>query len=319
MRALVALRRGVPAVVLVAAPVLVSPDGAPGAGPPAPSAEVVALAKADPAGVAARVTALERGAEHRARRLGVAPRIPRPLPPTAEGLASRLQAAERVGAFLAAAREAPPSRLPRTLPGWAGASPRVDAVRHAVRLGLRPARATPPTDAGWADVAAWLARRREALRDEERPFGVPARGAVTSLFGPRWARAHEGLDIAGPAGTPVRAAAAGRVTAAGWYGGYGLRVVIAHPDGLSTAYAHLAAVRVRPGRKVARGAVIGTMGTTGFSTGIHLHFEIRRATVALDPMPYLPPLPLSPEARRGPGVLIGTVGVPATWALPPSG
>ncbi len=310
MRATVALRRGVPAAALAAAAVLVPLNTTTGAGSGAPPADLVALAEADPAGVGARITDLERAAEESAARLGLAPRQPAALPATADGLATRLRAAERVGAFLASAREATPSRLPRTLPGREGASARVDAMRQSVRLGLRVA----PAGTGWEDVTAWLAPRREALREEERPFAVPAKGSVTSLFGSRWGRAHEGVDVAGPSGSPIRAAASGRVVSAGTYYGYGLHVVIAHPDGLRTAYAHMSSLAVRAGKPVERGDVIGRMGASGNATGVHLHFEVHRGGVALDPLPYLPPLPLSPESGRT-GVLIGTIGVPATWAL----
>ena len=122
----------------------------------------------------------------------------------------------------------------------------------------------------------------------------PAEGRVSSGFGPRvhpvtgHARLHAGLDIAAPAGTPIRAAAAGRVVAAGRRGGYGLTVDVRHPDGIVTRYAHQSRLLVAPGQVVAAGQVIGLIGSTGVSTGPHLHFEVRTATGPVDPRPWLP-------------------------------
>lgn len=101
-------------------------------------------------------------------------------------------------------------------------------------------------------------------------------GAVTSCFGPRWGRLHAGIDRAAPQGTPVVAAGSGTVVTAGSvYGGYGVSVLIQHSDGTSTHYAHLAAATVRPGQRVVAGQPIGAEGSTGRSTGPHLHFEVR--------------------------------------------
>ncbi|HSK16770.1 MAG TPA: peptidoglycan DD-metalloendopeptidase family protein [Gaiellaceae bacterium] len=116
-------------------------------------------------------------------------------------------------------------------------------------------------------------------------FIWPVSGVVTSGFGWRWGRMHEGIDIAAPAGSPVRAVAAGRVIFSGWMGGYGNLVVLDHGNGLSTAYAHLSAIYA--GGDVGQGATIGTVGCTGSCTGNHLHFEVRVNGAAVDPMGYL--------------------------------
>jgi murein DD-endopeptidase MepM/ murein hydrolase activator NlpD len=101
-------------------------------------------------------------------------------------------------------------------------------------------------------------------------------GTVTSCFGPRWGRHHAGVDRAAPAGTPIVAASAGTVASAGSvYGGYGISVLIQHDGGVSTHYAHLSATSVRSGERVAAGQPIGAEGSTGRSTGPHLHFEVR--------------------------------------------
>jgi murein DD-endopeptidase MepM/ murein hydrolase activator NlpD len=117
-------------------------------------------------------------------------------------------------------------------------------------------------------------------------FIWPVNGVVTSGFGWRWGRMHEGIDIAAPSGTPIRAAAAGTVIYAGWMGGYGNLVIIDHGNGLATAYGHQSAIYVGGG-SVSQGTVIGAVGSTGNSTGPHLHFEVRVNGSPVDPMGYL--------------------------------
>lgn len=118
----------------------------------------------------------------------------------------------------------------------------------------------------------------------------PAQGVLTSGFGRRWGRMHQGIDIAGPVGTPIYAAAAGVVVRSGWNsGGYGNLVDIRHPDGSLTRYAHNSRLLVREGQQVRQGQQIAEMGSTGYSTGPHLHFEIRLPDQgAVNPMAYLP-------------------------------
>lgn len=126
-------------------------------------------------------------------------------------------------------------------------------------------------------------------------FDLPVKNhTINSRFGTRRlagepsARAHQGVDIAAPVGTPVRATAEGVVTAAGYdRAGYGRYVEVRHPNGLRSFYGHMSAVDVRVGQTVAGGAVIGKVGSTGYSTGPHLHFEIRRGGARLNPVNYL--------------------------------
>jgi murein DD-endopeptidase MepM/ murein hydrolase activator NlpD len=115
----------------------------------------------------------------------------------------------------------------------------------------------------------------------------PVLGPVTSPFGWRWGRMHEGIDIAAASGTPIRAAAAGTVIYAGWLGGYGNLTVIDHGGGVATAYGHQASLAAGTGAFVAQGQVIGYVGSTGHSTGPHLHFEVRVNGVPQDPLGYL--------------------------------
>jgi murein DD-endopeptidase MepM/ murein hydrolase activator NlpD len=137
-----------------------------------------------------------------------------------------------------------------------------------------------------------------ALPDAEKflPNGVlkgyiwPARGMLTSGYGWRWGRMHQGIDIAADVGTPIHAAAGGVVESAGWNsGGYGNMVEIRHSDGSMTRYAHMNAIYVQEGARVSQSEQIGEMGSTGYSTGPHLHFEVHLADQGtVNPMAYLP-------------------------------
>ena len=115
----------------------------------------------------------------------------------------------------------------------------------------------------------------------------PVDGPITSPFGMRWGRLHAGIDIGVGFGTPIRAAAGGTVIHAGWLGGYGNLVVLDHGGGLSTAYGHQQAIYVTVGEAVGQGEVVGEVGSTGNSTGPHLHFEVRIAGNPVDPLGYL--------------------------------
>ena len=118
-------------------------------------------------------------------------------------------------------------------------------------------------------------------------FIWPVQGVLTSSYGWRWGRMHEGIDIAVASGTPVVAATAGTVVYAGWMGGYGNIVVIDHGGGIATAYAHNTGVTVGSGQQVAQGQLVAYSGSTGNSTGPHVHFEVRVNGAATDPLGYL--------------------------------
>ncbi len=118
-------------------------------------------------------------------------------------------------------------------------------------------------------------------------FIWPVSGTVVSGFGMRWGRMHEGIDITASSGTPIWAAASGTVIHAGWLGGYGNLVVVDHGGGLSTAYAHASAILVGVGQQVSQGETVALVGSTGNSSGPHLHFEVRVNGAAVDPLLYL--------------------------------
>jgi murein DD-endopeptidase MepM/ murein hydrolase activator NlpD len=118
-------------------------------------------------------------------------------------------------------------------------------------------------------------------------FIWPVNGPVSSPFGQRWGRLHAGIDISAGAGTPIRAAASGRVNLLGPTGGYGNYVCIGHGGGISTCYAHLSRYATSSGASVRQGQVIGAVGCTGHCFGDHLHFEVRINGSPTDPLGYL--------------------------------
>jgi murein DD-endopeptidase MepM/ murein hydrolase activator NlpD len=118
-------------------------------------------------------------------------------------------------------------------------------------------------------------------------FIWPVNGPVSSPFGQRWGRLHAGIDISAGAGTPIRAAASGRVILLGPTGGYGNYVCIGHGGGISTCYAHLSRYSTSGGASVSQGQVIGAVGCTGHCFGDHLHFEVRINGSPVDPLGYL--------------------------------
>jgi murein DD-endopeptidase MepM/ murein hydrolase activator NlpD len=120
------------------------------------------------------------------------------------------------------------------------------------------------------------------------PLAAPVAGPLVSPFGPRGNRFHAGVDLAAVHGATVSAAAAGSVTFAGWdTGGFGFLVVVEHGSGLRTLYAHLLSLSVAPGSSVRAGTPLGLVGSTGHSTGPHLHFEARVNGLSADPLPAL--------------------------------
>jgi murein DD-endopeptidase MepM/ murein hydrolase activator NlpD len=148
--------------------------------------------------------------------------------------------------------------------------------------------------------SARLAGELRSLTQSSQPtvkgtgqFIRPVDGRISSPFGYRIhpifkvKKMHTGVDMSASMGTPIRAADSGTVIQAGWRGGYGQAVVISHGDGLATLYAHQSKILVSVGDTVTRGDIIGKVGSTGYSTGPHLHFEVRVNGTPVDPMGYL--------------------------------
>jgi murein DD-endopeptidase MepM/ murein hydrolase activator NlpD len=112
-------------------------------------------------------------------------------------------------------------------------------------------------------------------------------GYISSEQGQRWGRFHKGIDIARPSNRTIKAADNGKVVSAGYDGGYGNKIVIDHQNGLRTVYAHLDSIGVSVGQTVSQGSAIGVMGSTGNSTGVHLHFEVYKNGALQNPSNYL--------------------------------
>ena len=174
----------------------------------------------------------------------------------------------------------------------------VRSLKQSALAGTRETRADFVQEAeSLAAESAALAATIRGAQDQAgstgsgQPSGAgfiwPCDGIVTSGFGMRWGRMHEGVDIGCPYGAPNRAAASGTVIYAGWMAGYGNLVVVDHGNGLSTAYAHASSLAVSVGQSVSQGQTVSYVGSTGHSTGPHLHFEVRVNGVAVDPLGYL--------------------------------
>jgi len=140
-------------------------------------------------------------------------------------------------------------------------------------------------NASWVDAA-----RDDAPQPVETGMMMPAAGRITSYFGNRYhpilhfTRFHAGIDIGAAWGSPIVAAADGQVVGAGWAGGYGRQVRIAHGDGMVSSYSHMSDMAVAPGTYVRRGQVIGYVGSSGLSTGPHLHFEVKQGGSPINPL-----------------------------------
>lgn len=189
------------------------------------------------------------------------------------------------------------AKSPSTVPFEAQASGATEAIADVepdvvtIRVGRaidfegKPVYADRSNFSGTAGVTVFstrpittLSRRSNSQLSAIAPL---ANGALSSGFGMRThpvlgtPRFHAGVDLAAPAGSPIRAASGGVITNAGWQGGYGLLVSIGHGGGEETRYGHLSRIAVAPGQTVRQGDLIGFVGTTGLSTGPHLHYELR--------------------------------------------
>ena len=156
------------------------------------------------------------------------------------------------------------------------------------RIDMRVSDETGPADE-MASIPLDEESEPETLRLDESEFIWPVEGGIlTSRFGVRKGRSHDGIDISAPRGTPVKAAADGKVVYAGRLSGYGNLIILKHGRGLFTAYAHADKNKVSKGDKVRQGEVIATVGRSGRASGPHCHFEVREKTVARNPLYFLP-------------------------------
>lgn len=174
------------------------------------------------------------------------------------------------------------------------APPAVKITIGAEYAGTGPVRYAVRSPVAGSGLAVSFASSRHS-----RPIGGPAvlptqlpiaTASLTSRFGMRYhpihggSRFHAGVDLAAPSGSPLTATLGGVVTRAGWSGGYGLLVTITHSGGVETRYAHLSRLNVSVGQAVEQGDVIGFVGSTGNSTGPHVHYEVRSDGAPLDPL-----------------------------------
>jgi murein DD-endopeptidase MepM/ murein hydrolase activator NlpD len=199
------------------------------------------------------------------------------------------------------------------LPGPAAA----DSTPPAVASSSVQAPATLAEQDEATELAQALAqeRREERASRDRRPAPAPAvvappppppppeyvrpgTGRLTSGYGARWGRLHAGIDLAAGVGAPISAVAAGTVVTAGPEGGYGRAVRLQHDDGTVTLYAHMSELLVTAGQPVTAGTYLGREGSSGNSTGPHLHFEVRVGDVPVDPAPWLIARGVDPAAQQ---------------------
>jgi murein DD-endopeptidase MepM/ murein hydrolase activator NlpD len=182
-------------------------------------------------------------------------------------------------------------------------NPSLQAARLVVGTQIRVAHSAPgrsrtvlglaPSASGglsWPDQPEFAPNGTESDPFGDNTWVWPTKGVFSSGYGWRWGRMHKGIDIANNVGTPILAARRGQVISAGWNdGGYGYLVELRHEDGTISRYAHNSSILVKPGAMVAKGSVISLMGSTGRSTGPHLHFEIvPPGRGAVNPLQFLP-------------------------------
>ena len=164
-------------------------------------------------------------------------------------------------------------------------------ARHT-STGATPPPTTPPTTTPTTEPGPGSGPSTTTTTLPKVPGGPafqwPVQGPITSPFGMRWGKMHEGIDIGVPTGTPIHAAAAGTVFYSGWLTGYGNVILIDHGNGWTTLYAHQSELIAQVDQTVSAGQTIGLSGSTGHSTGPHVHFEIRIWDVPHNPLDYLP-------------------------------
>ncbi len=198
-----------------------------------------------------------------------------------------------VAATAAVADEPGPLRITIGVPGdQAGISIGAPAEPTHLTIGVGPGSGRVTISRASDALGALVHTPRVTIRTRGMPQSAPLQGgfALTSSFGASrlsafgGRRSHLGVDLAAPTGTPIVATLDGTVSAAEWRGGYGLYIAVEHGGGMQTRYGHLSRLNVRPGQRIHKGDVIGYVGSTGRSTGPHLHYEVRENGQALNPL-----------------------------------
>lgn len=176
-----------------------------------------------------------------------------------------------------------PKATPNAAPTSSTSAPEAAEVERPRASGIATAKPSPATRKATTPAAI-------PSVDISKAWILPLKTyTISSRFGPRWGTTHAGLDLAAPTGTPVMAMSSGTVTLAGWQGGYGNKIEITYWDGTVSHYGHLDRIDVKVGQKVMVGDVVGAVGSTGNSTGPHLHLEVHtdKAAPSKDPEPWL--------------------------------
>ncbi len=226
----------------------------------------------------------------------VEPRAGQPLPPDllkAFDTTAKAPADVPLPADLARAFDHPTAPVARPTSAPVAAPPLAEKSA-AISASIGP---MPGAEAPKASLTAGRASVAPRGSIASAPAGVlqwPLRGVLYARFGKKGREPHDGIDLAAPAGTPVRTAGEGMVLFAGPQSGYGLIVVVGHEKGLVTVYAHSRDLRVRTGQTVRLGQVIATVGESGKTSGPHLHFEVRVEGEPVDPLRFLGPVPAPP-------------------------
>ena len=203
--------------------------------------------------------------------------------------------------------------------GSATAANAADGDLAAVGAAVNTATASTPGDPQFRSLFnSWRLADGEGATTASIPSQKPVEAlSLSSTYGVRSdpftgrARRHEGIDIPGPMGTPIYATADGVAEHAGWSNGYGNLVKLSHGAGLETRYGHMSALAINQGDHIHKGQIIGYMGSTGRSTGSHLHYEVRIDGAAVNPMPFLASSDYMVALKDAPrGVQMAAIGGP---------
>ena len=166
-----------------------------------------------------------------------------------------------------------------------------DAVSDLYKAKKKTKTVASSSGSNYSSAGAGKVSTSRGLNNEKVNLGMsltrPISGVLTSRYGYRWGRTHTGIDIGAPTGTAIKAAASGTVTFSGWKGSLGKLVVITHENGIQTYYGHCSQLIASTGDKISAGQVIAKVGSTGRSTGSHLHFEIRIKGASINPQSYI--------------------------------